>query len=504
MKILTAAQQKELDRYTIGHEPIRPIDLMERAAAAITQELVRRWNTNTPMVIVAGPGNNGGDALAVGRMLHLLGYQVRMILVSAKGTLSEDCRTNLERYRALPGADLTEVRHELPVLQVQRKDVVVDGLFGTGLSRPLEGIYADAVRLINRLNGIKVSIDMPSGLMAEDNRNNPLEGMVKADLTLTLHAPKLSFFFAEHHEVTGQVTTVDIRLHPKGSKEMVCRIQTTEADNIRPLLKERPPYAHKGSMGHALLVAGQYGMAGAALLAGRACMRSGSGKLTILSAAHNNDLLQTGLPEAILLQETCEKHITTLTDTAPYQGIAIGPGIGTHEATAHALHGYLLQGRKMVLDADALNLLAMHPEWMCLIPKGSILTPHPKELERLTAPCHSHQERLEKALELARENEVYVILKGHHSMICTPQGDVYINTTGNAGMATAGSGDVLTGMLGALMARGYNSLDAALTGTYLHGLAGDIGVRRTGEESLMASDLVESLPEAFKQLKGTI
>ena len=502
MKILTSTQLKELDRYTIEHEPIASIDLMERAAKALEAELKRRWDTSTRFIVFAGPGNNGGDALAVARLLCKDGYTVQAYLFNITGRLSNDCLQNKKRLGDVAGALFTEVSSQFSFPEVGQDDVIVDGLFGTGLNKPLEGGYAGLAQRINARPAQVVSIDIPSGLMAENNTYNNPSAIIRADLTLTIQLPKLAFFFAENQPYIGEVKTVDIGLHPDGIASIHSGISLIERNDIRAMLKPRDPFAHKGSMGHALLVSGQYGMGGATILAARACLRSGAGKLTIHTPDLNNDILQCSVPEAILSHDASDIRISRAISTYDYDALAIGPGIGTHEETADALHAFIRNHPgEMVLDADALNILGRHKEWIPEIPQDAILTPHPKELENLTGTCSDSYDRLEKARELAIKMQFYIIIKGHYSMVCTPTGRVIINTTGNAGMATAGSGDVLTGILAGLLARGYSAHEACRLGVYLHGLAGDIASERLGEESMMAGDIINALPKAFKKLK---
>ena len=502
MKILTSTQLKELDRYTIEHEPISSVDLMERAAKALEAELKRRWDTSTRFIIFAGPGNNGGDALAVARLLCKDGYTVQAYLFNITGRLSNDCLQNKKRLGDVAGTLFTEVSSQFSFPEVGQDDVIVDGLFGTGLNKPLEGGYAGLAQRINACPAQVVSIDIPSGLMAECNTHNNASAIIRADLTLTIQLPKLAFFFAENQPYIGEVKTVDIGLHPDGIASIHSGISLIERNDIRAMLKPRDPFAHKGSMGHALLVSGQYGMGGATILAARACLRSGAGKLTIHTPDLNNDILQCSVPEAILSHDASDIRISRAISTYDYDALAIGPGIGTHEETADALHAFIRNHPgEMVLDADALNILGRHKEWIPEIPQDAILTPHPKELENLVGTCSDSHDRLEKARELAIKMQFYIIIKGHYSMVCTPTGRVIINTTGNAGMATAGSGDVLTGILAGLLARGYSAHEACRLGVYLHGLAGDIASERLGEESMMAGDIINALPKAFKKLK---
>ena len=500
MKILTATQCKALDKFTMEHEPIASIDLMERASVALAKEMMTRWKAPQRFLFFAGPGNNGGDALAVARIMSRHGYDVEAYLFSTTDRLSEECRTNLQRLKNIPSA----ICHERMMGQfcfpvVRPEDVIVDGLFGTGLSRPLNDDFARLASQINQSGAYVVSIDLPSGLMSEDNTDNILDHIVRARLTLTIHTLKPVLLFPENECFVGEVKVLPIGLADNAPDAPAATMYMPERNELRALLRPRSPFAHKGTMGHALLVSGSYGMAGASILAGRACLRSGVGKLTQHIPRANNVILQIAVPEAVLAHDPDEKIITHAVDSHPYKAVAIGPGIGTTAETAEALHEYLLHtSAPMVLDADALNLLGQHPEWIPDIPRDSILTPHPKELENLVGPCTCTYERMVRSRELAGRLHIYIIVKGHNSMICMPDGDVAFNPTGNAGMATAGSGDVLTGILLGLLARGYLPQEAALLGAYLHGLAGDFAADKLGMESMTAGDIVEALPEAFK------
>lgn len=503
MKILTATQCKALDKFTIEHEPIASVDLMERASAALAEELMSRWKTPQRFLFFAGPGNNGGDALAVARIMSQNGYRVEAYLFNTTGRLSDECQTNLQRLQETPTAGCHEIKAQFSFPSVTPDDIIVDGLFGTGLSKPLNGGFAHIASLINQSGATVVSIDMPSGLMSEDNTYNSLNTIVRAHLTLTLHTLKPALLFAENTRFVGEVKVLPIGLADDAPDAPQATMFVPERNEIRAISRPRPPFAHKGTMGHALLVSGSYGMAGASILAARACLRSGAGKLTLHIPRSNNVILQVAVPEAILAHDPDGEVITRAVDTRPYKAIAIGPGIGTDTDTAEALQEYLLQNPgPIVLDADALNLFGLYPEWIQDIPRYSILTPHPKELENLVGQCTCSYERMTKSSELARRLHIYIIIKGRNSMICLPDGRIAFNPTGNAGMATAGSGDVLTGILLGLLARGYTPEETVLLGTYLHGLAGDIAADRLGMESLTAGDIVQTLPEAFKQLQN--
>jgi len=505
MKIFTGIQIKELDQYTIEHEPVASIDLMERAARAITRAICERWTNRTPFIVFAGPGNNGGDALAVARLLAEEGYRVEAFLFNVSGSLSDDCAKNRQRLvesKRLKG--FTEVTIDFDPPQLTAETVVVDGLFGSGLNKPLAGGFASLVKYINQSAAKVVSIDVPSGLMTEDNTHNVSANIVRADLTLTLQQKKLSMLFADMQPYIGRLRVLDIRLSSDYINRTEATFQMLEEVDVRARMLSRSDFVHKGLMGHALMVAGSYGMAGAAILATRACLRSGVGKVTVCTPRRNCDILQTSVPEAVLQPGHEEMFFADPVDTEAYDAMGIGPGLGQREETAIALISQIRRTQcPMVLDADALNILSSHRAWMQQLPQNLVMTPHAGELDRLINHAgDSDYNRLMKARELSAHLQVYILLKGHHSALCLPSGKVWFNTTGNAGMATAGSGDVLTGIITALLARGYTPENACIVGMYLHGLAGDLAEKTLGRESIVAGDLIAHLPKAFLYLNS--
>jgi NAD(P)H-hydrate epimerase len=380
--------------------------------------------------------------------------------------------------------------------------LVIDGLFGSGLNKPLAGSFASLVKYINASQAQVVSIDVPSGLMTEDNTYNVRANIIRADLTLTLQLPKLSFLFPENQQFIGKLKVLDIRLSKEGMEKIDANYTVIEENDIRKRLLPRDPFAHKGKMGNALIIAGSYGMGGASVLATKACLRVGAGKVTTHTPKRNSMILQISVPEAIIQFDREETIFSEAVDTEDFKAVGIGPGLGTSEQTAIAIIAQLRRTQcPLVADADAINILSNHRAWLQQLPKGIIMTPHPKEFDRLEGPSTDSFERLMKARDLAQRLQAYIMLKGHHTSLCLPDGHIMFNSTGNAGMATAGSGDVLTGIITGLLARGYKQEDACIVGMYLHGLAGDIAARELGEESVIASDLIQYLPYAFKRLK---
>lgn len=504
MKIFTAAQIHELDKYTIEHEPIKSVDLMERAAKAITHAIMEEWTDRTPVVVFAGSGNNGGDALAVARMLADKGYTVSVYLFNIHNQLSEDCATNKQRLidNRRP-CKFTEVTLNFDPPELNADTLVVDGLFGSGLNKPLMGGFASLVKYINQSPSKVVSIDMPSGLMPEDNTYNIRANIIRADLTLTLQQYKLSMLLPDCQQYIGRLRTLDIRLSPEFIQNTVASYRLAEESDIRSRLLPRDDFAHKGTMGHALIIAGCYGMAGASILATRACLRSGAGKVTVHTPKRNYAIMQTAVPEAVMQMDYEETYFSDSVETEEFSALGIGPGLGQTENTAIALIGQIRRATcPLVVDADALNILANHQAWMQQLPKGIIMTPHPREFDRLVGmSSNSDYERLTRALQLADRLQGYIVLKGHYTALCMPDGHVIFNPTGNSGMATAGTGDVLTGIITGLLARGYSRPDACIVGIYLHGLAGDIAAKKMGKESLVAGDVIDCLPEAFRRIE---
>lgn len=501
MKILTSSQQKEADAYTIANESISSIDLMEKAATAMAKIISSRWDTSHRMIVVAGPGNNGGDALAIARLLSEKEYRVNVLLFNVTGRISEECLANAQRLNDCLLESFTEVTEELIMPELGATDVIIDGLFGSGLSKPLEGGFAQVVQLLNSSPAQIVSIDIPSGMMGENNSNFNRPNIIHANLTLSVQLPKLSFLFPENSDLVGEWILVDIGI----SKDFLDKADTpytiVEEQEIRKILRPRQKFAHKGMFGHGLLIAGSYGMGGAAIMSARACFRSGVGLLTIHTPICNHMLLQTSVPEALVEDDVHEHFFADETDLDPYQAVAIGPGLGQDEATAQALFAQIKSCYiPLVVDADALNLLARYTANLANLPRHTILTPHVKELERIIGRCSNSYERLMKAKSMAVNLQCFIILKGAWTAIISPEGTISFNPTGNPGMATGGSGDVLTGILLALLAQGYTAEDACRLGVYAHGLAGDIARQRIGEIGMTAGDIIDALPEAWKQL----
>ena len=496
IRILNTKQVRELDAHTIQHEPIASIDLMERASRAFVEWFTQRVGASKKVGIVCGTGNNGGDGLAIARMLHEWQYRVKVWMVKGGVPESEDFKRNEERLP--PRIEKVEIRNEGDVVSFGDSEVLIDAIFGSGLSRPPAGVYAQVIHVFNQSKALRVAVDIPSGLMADA----PSAGMiVKADYTIAFQLPKLAFMLPESSVFTGEWELVDIGLDRKFIKSQETAHFYTGMKDVRKMLKPRSRHDHKGTFGHALMVAGSYGKMGAAVLASRAALRAGLGLLSVHSPRCGYEILQTAVPEAMVQADEDERAFTTLSDLGAYQTVGIGPGLGQDARTVKAFTLLLEAFQKpMVIDADALNILAAHRQLMSLIPPGSILTPHPKEFERLAGAWKNDFERLEIQRELAVSLKAIIVLKGAYTSVATENGLFYFNSTGNPGMATGGTGDVLTGILAGLLAQKYTPDEAAIAGVYLHGLAGDIAASEFGMEALIASDLIAHLPGAFNKV----
>lgn len=512
MKILSAAQLKAVDAYTIEKELASSTDLMERASRAVADKIRSRWTIDTPMKVFAGPGNNGGDALAIARMLSEANYKVYVYLFNTSGRLSPDCQLNKQRLldfqnvkkdmMGVHNVEFTEVTSQFTPPKLEEGDLIIDGLFGTGLSRPLNGGFASVVKYINASPATVVSIDVPSGLMCEDNTYNVMNHIVKANYTYTIQYPKLAFFFPENEPYVGNWEVLDIGLLDPGTEETATFYNFTEKKDMVAMLKTRSKFAHKGTMGHAVLIAGKKGMAGAAILSARACMRSGLGKLTIRVPESNVRIMQEAVPEAVLNIDVDANCFSQSFDTSEFDAMAIGPGIGTSAYTVQAFIEQVSMTKcAMVIDADALNILGSHRGWINQLPRYCILTPHKKELFGLISTTRNSYEELERTRELAVRQRIFILIKGAYSAVVTPLGNVYFNSTGNPGMATAGAGDVLTGVILSLLAQAYDPEVALRLGVYLHGLAGDLAAEDLSYEGLISTDIVNYLPKAFKELR---
>ena len=504
MKVFTSDKIREIDAYTIEHEPIASIALMERAAQACSAWIYNHFDRSKQVKIFCGPGNNGGDGLAIARQLSEKGYIVNVYTVLGNSKVSEDFATNLNRTRDIQGLKLQALASKDDFPAIAADSLIVDCLFGSGLSRPLEGIVADLVLKINDSGATVVSIDIPSGLFAEDKRRNYSETIVKAADTLTFQFPKRSFFYSDNEVYTGKWHILPIGLHRDAIERINSDFYYVDAELAASLILKRARFSHKGTFGHGLLIAGSYGMMGAAVLASRACLKAGAGLVTAHIPKKGYSILQTAVPEALVSIDPSENIFTQVPEFSRFSAVGAGPGIGVSEQVQLALRSLLENcNLPLILDADALNIIAMHRDLFEILPKGTILTPHPGEFARLFGKFDSAYERNHAQIEISKKHSIYIVLKGANTSISCPDGTCWYNSTGNPGMATGGSGDVLTGIILSLLAQGYSPKYAAILGTFIHGLAGDLASAEEGEEGVIAGDIINRVGRAFKQVKNS-
>ncbi len=500
MKVLTTEQIRQADEFTIAREPLLSIDLMERAASGLLAFLEKSNPAYRKILIFAGWGNNGGDGIALARMFANAGRNVELFLFAGK-KWSPDAAANIDRLPERSNLRITYLEPDVQLPGITPDDLVLDALFGSGLNREPEGFVAEVIDYLNNCGVPIISVDIPSGLFGEDNRLNSGKQVVRATQTLTFQFPKLSFFFPENRKFTGDWTVIPIGLHPDFIDEVETPWNFISIEDASSWLQKRSKFSHKGTYGHSLLLAGSTGKAGAAVLSARACVRSGSGLTTLCIPSANNVIIQTAVPEVMTIPDPDPDHLTAVPELKPFNAIGAGPGLGTHPETWHALEQLLSRvTMPLVLDADALNLLSQNPGSLLQLPKNSILTPHPGEYNRLFGEDPDSLTRLLRMKEMARMYGINIVLKGAFTAIAGTDGSIWFNTTGNPGMATGGSGDVLTGLITGLVAQGYEPFTAARLGVFIHGLAGDLAAESTGQESLTAGDLISSMGHAFLRI----
>ncbi len=495
MKILSASQTHQADAYTMAHEPITSVELMERAAHAFVGWFLSHIAPSHSIRIVCGLGNNGGDGLAIARLLHKRHYEIEVYIVWYTDHTSGDCGVNLNRLP--PVIPVHHIREMADIPVIRPTDVWVDAIFGSGLNRPVTGLVAAVIQAIHEAAPYVIAVDIPSGLQAD--AHTAAGEIMHATHTVSFQLPKLAFLLPQNAAFVGTWHLVDIGLHPQALEQAHTPFYYADRKIVKPWLRARQTFSHKGTYGHALLVAGSYGMTGAAILACGGCLRGGVGKLTVQSALNNYTILQLAVPEALFLSDLDD-------NLAAYSAIGAGPGLGGGLNVLQRLIQLWTKASKvpMVLDADALNALATDKgrEWLPKLPPQTILTPHPKEFQRLIQTSWDNDfVKLDMLRDFARTYQVIVCLKGAYTTMALPDGRLFFNSTGNPGMATGGTGDVLTGLITALLAQGYPPDQAAILGVYLHGLAGDEAAKTKGYHCLIASDLIDHLPQAFRSLE---
>lgn len=493
--LLPVNEIRDWDSYTIKNEPINSIDLMERASLAFSNWFILNNSEEYPKILViASKGNNGGDGLAIARILHEKVFDIDILIADIQPKESRDFAINHKR--------LEEKRIESRFLvkdddfpDFNQFDIIIDALFGSGISRPISGYWEELVEKINKSNAKIYSVDIPSGMYS----NKPNDGItIEADFCFTFEVPKLGMLLADNSKIIKNWSFKSIGLKPDYLSTISLDTFYTDRTDIIKLLKPRNKFDHKGKYGHSLIVGGQKGMIGAAVLAAKSCLKTGSGLVTALIPDTGNDIVQISIPEVMTISGYGDKYLTAVPAINKYSSIGVGIGMGKNKKTKLFLEELLKTVKApIVIDADALNIISENKELLNIIPKISILTPHPGEFARLFGPTINGFERIKLLRKSAKNLKVYIILKGAYTAIASPTGIVYFNSTGNPGMATAGSGDVLTGIITSLLGQGYTSLDSCLIGTFLHGLAGDIAAEKHNKNNIIASDIIDNIGEAY-------
>ncbi|MBI3136842.1 MAG: NAD(P)H-hydrate dehydratase [Bacteroidetes bacterium] len=475
------------DQHTMQHEPITSADLMERAATQCTKHLLAT-NLFHSAAVFCGIGNNGGDGLVIARLLAERGIHVSVFIVQFSENHTADFDLNQGR---LPKQNITQ--HVLTAADYTFStdaDLIVDAIFGSGLNKPVSGWVGKLIDTINNLSQPVIAIDIPSGLFCQDNRANDFKHVIRASQTISFQTPKMAFLYAEYSKYTGDFKVVDIGLSDDFKATSFAEFITRKDVKLR----RRHTFSHKGTNGYLFLIAGFQQYAGAAILASRAAMRTGCGYVAVHCSVQNQTILQTSIPECL--------YIDQIHDSFPEKthAVGIGPGLGTDEHALNLLTRTLSATYPLVLDADALNLLSSNRTLIEKIPAGSILTPHAAELKRLIGSFSSPEETLDKQVEFSVAHKVFIIQKGAYSKITTPEGKIFVNGSGNPGMGTAGMGDVLTGIIGSMLAQRYSAEEAAIFGTFIHGYSADLVKREHGENGMIASDVIDFLPKAMNSL----
>lgn len=502
MKIFSNDTIRAIDKATIENEGVSSMELIERAAEAIVCEIISRWRANKPVMIFAGSGNNGADALVVAQLLIEQGYHPDIYLFNIRGTqLNKDCEECRNRLLELGDVNLFEVIDSFTLPEITPNHLVIDGLFGSGLNRPIMGGFMSIVRHINESQATVVSIDVPSGLLGDWNPNPINRNIIHANLTLAIQFPRLAFFLKDNAELVGEWKVLDIKLSSEAINNSPSDYYLVEKSDIRRTIRRRDTFASKADCGSVLLIAGSYGMMGAAVLSANGAARSGVGKVSVHSPRCGYNIMQSVVPEALFV---ADKHDIISTDITPrhsYDAIAIGPGLGTNDLTIKALEEFLKKTTApVILDADAINCIALRPVLLNYLPSNSIITPHAGEFDRIFGEHKSDESRLKTALAKARKYGIIIVLKGRHTAVVRHDGKIYFNSSGNASLATAGSGDVLTGLMAGFMAQGYAPELASLIAVYTHGVAGELASDEHGIFGVKASDISNYIGKAIKQI----
>ena len=502
LKLFSNEQVRNWDQYTIQANAESSIDLMERAAIGSADFILNSYPNKNEILVFCGCGNNGGDGLAISRLLAEQGRRVTIFTVMHSDIKSHDFLENEKRLKSRNAVKLFEIFETKDFPTLNGNELIIDAIFGSGLNKRIDGIAADAINFINASRQTVVAIDIPSGLFA-DKSSKENTCIVKARNTICFQVPKLAFLFPENAQFVGNWSIVDIGLSNAYYEETETNAYILDQIFIQSLIKKREKFAHKGNFGHALIVAGSKGKMGAAVLSGSAALRSGLGLLSVQTPAIGQVIIQSSIPEAMHISDLNDSMISNVEKIDHFDAIGIGPGLGTDPATVKALESLLnLNSKPLVLDADALNGISINKSLLILLPKNTILTPHVKEFERLVGKTNNDFERHQLQLEFSIKHKIIIVLKGANTCITSPDGSSYFNNNGNPGMAKGGSGDVLTGLVTGLLAQGYEPIQAALMSVFIHGRSGDYAANKFSQTSMTASDVINCYSDVFKELEN--
>lgn len=496
MKILSPQQLHDADAKTIDIQNITSWQLMERASLNAVQKLKHIISKKQPISILVGCGNNGGDGLAIAHHLNKLGYTVEVYLIKYSSKLSPDGKLNLKRLQNKKEVNVYNIDENSDSISLKPNNVIIDAIFGIGLNRNLPDFVQNIIKIVNQSNNLRVAIDVPSGLFL--NQLTPKNATVfEAHHTLTFQCPKLNFFLPDYGNCVGEISVIDIGLDQSFISNLINTYEYVDTKLARSFLKIRKRFSHKGNYGHLLLIGGQYGMMGSVCLASKASLKSGAGKVSVLSPQCGVDILQTSVPEAMVISAQESNTVTPVDLQIKPDNICIGMGLGQSTSAFETLKFAIQQTENpMLIDADGLNIMAQNTDLLKKLPSKSILTPHQGELKRLIGEWHDEYEKLDKMKKFVRAYDVILVAKDAYTFV-VDQDKTYINSTGNSGMATAGSGDTLSGIISGLLVQNYSPIQASILGVYMHGKAGDLYTQKSSKNSLIASDIIDFLGDVF-------
>ncbi|MGS0747164.1 NAD(P)H-hydrate dehydratase [Halpernia sp. GG3] len=499
MKLFTKKQIEAAEKYTCLEQSISKVDLMERAGEQISQSITSDFKESENIFIFCGNGNNGGDGFVAARLLHHRFFKVKVFIDFKNEKYSEAAQYNLSKIRKIEDLEIFDFS-DIKNFKIEKSDLIIDAIFGIGLNRKLSDESAEIIGILNKIDAVKISVDIPSGLLADEM--TPIDFPVfRADNTYSFQFWKTAFLYPETGNCCGEIKILNIGISEQWIEQEYVDRFISDDILVKSIYKKREDFSNKGTFGNSVLIAGSYGKIGAAVLATKASLRSGSGLTFTIAPGCGYAILQSLAPEAMFIKGG-ENHITTI-DLPKNAVCGIGPGIGTDKETSEIVLKFLkIQKKPLVIDADALNIISQNRSTLNSIPENSILTPHPKEFARLFGESENSYEQAKLARKMAATLKIIIILKGHHTKVFTPDQKVFFNNTGNSGMAKGGSGDVLTGILTALLSENYDPVKAAIFGVWLHGKSGDISALQNSKESMSPTDLINNLGKVFNSLNN--